>query len=70
MAIKVVQMCDLCGRDRTLGERVETEKRAGGWRELEAGSRRATLCNVCIGNMITAIAAGVLVVPAAARTTP
>lgn len=54
MGISIVQDCDGCGRGRALPQgNLEHEKRSGGWRELEHGNRRATLCNACLGRLLT-----------------
>lgn len=54
--IKIVQMCDRCGRDRTLSVPAENQK--NGWRDIDYRSTTKTLCNVCMGELLEWIAKG------------
>lgn len=46
MTVRTMQDCNRCGRTRTLPS--PDRAKDGGWRELNSGSRKATLCNECI----------------------
>lgn len=50
MALRRVQTCDRCGNERRLGERDSVQ--LGGWRDLNAGSKEATFCNVCVRRLV------------------
>lgn len=49
MAITITQDCEMCGRKRNLGGQNEED---GGWRLLDSGARKVTLCNQCIALVV------------------
>lgn len=50
MAIRRIQSCEMCGRERNLDEHQSTQ--SVGWRDLSFGNKSVTLCFRCVGVIV------------------